>query len=230
MHLNLAWSAMKKGGIDKPLSHMDEDSWVRRASGAVLGERFKGAIPLRIQGRWWGEIPILTLLILVALCLGIWWFLRTKLGQDLRAVGQDQHVAEIAGINVDRCRIIAVVLSLVLAAIGQIIWLQNMTMMNTYSSHEQVAFYAIAALLVGGATVTQVRIWNAIIGTVLFHTLIVVIATAGAKLKSPQIGEYLREFLMFALIGVTLAIHAWHGKGAPEPEESLGSKDVTGVL
>ncbi len=75
---------------------------------------------------------------------------------------------------------------------------------------------------------TQVRISNAIIGTVLFHTLIVVIATAGAKLKSPQIGEYLREFLMYALIGVTLAIHAWHGKGASGPEKPVDFKDVSG--
>ena len=49
----------------------------------------------------------------------------------------------------------------------------------------------------------------------LFHTLIVVVSTAGPKaIDSAQIGEYLREFFAFAIIGVTLAIHAWHGKKA----------------
>ena len=166
----------------------------------------------RVKVTRWGEIPVLTLLVNVALCVLIWLLFKTKLGQDLRAVGQDPHVAEVAGIKVAKCRIIAIMMSMVLAGIGQIIFLQNMTVMNTFQSHEQVGFYAIAALLVGGATVTRVTIWNAIVGTILFHTLIVVVSVAAQDprlLNSPQIGEYLREFFVFAIIGTTLAIHAW---------------------
>ena len=51
---------------------------------------------------------------------------------------------------------------------------------------------------------------NAIAGTFLFHLLIVVVSLAGQELMdSPQIGEYLREFFAFAIIGATIAIHAW---------------------
>jgi len=171
--------------------------------------------PIEVGGRFWGEIPVLTLLLSVLLCLSIVWLFRTKLGQDLRAVGQDPHVAEVSGINVARCRILAVILSMVLAGIGQIIWLQNMAVMNTFQSHEQVGFYAIAALLVGGATVTRVTIWNAIAGTILFHTLIVVVSVAGPLIiPKAQIGEYLREFVTFAIIGATLAIHAWRSRAS----------------
>ena len=85
-----------------------------------------------------------------------------------------------------------------------------MTVMNTYQSHEQVGFYAIAALLVGGATVARATIWNAVVGTFLFHMLIVVVVLAGQKLMhSAQVGEYLREFTTFAIIGTALALHAW---------------------
>ena len=176
------------------------------------GYEFTGSIPLKFGEKWWGEIPIPTLLVIILACVGLWLFFRTKLGQDIRATGQDPHVAEIAGIKVNRCRIIAIILSMVLAGIGQIIWLQNMTVMNTYQSHEQVGFYAIAAILVGGATVTRVRIWNAIVGTVLFHTLIVVVATAGMRVRVPQLGEYFRVFFLYAIIGITLAIYAWKAK------------------
>ena len=141
------------------------------------------------------------------------FFFRTKLGQDLRAVGQDQHVSEVAGIKVNRCRIIAIILSMATAGIGQIIWLQNMAVMNTFQSHEQVGFYAIAALLVGGATVTRVTIWNAVLGTFLFHALFVVVPVAAQEvMHSAQIGEYFREFIAFAVIGATLAIHAWRAR------------------
>nr|WP_230974424.1 hypothetical protein [Treponema vincentii] len=54
------------------------------------------------------------------------WFRKTKLGQDMRAIGQNQAVSLASGIAVERTRIISIVISTVLACIGQIIFLQNM--------------------------------------------------------------------------------------------------------
>jgi len=158
-------------------------------------------------------IPVATFLVIALLGFGLRWYLRTKAGQDLRAVGQDMHVAEIAGIGVDRNRIRAILISTVLGGFGHILWLSNIGTMNTYQSHEQVGPYAIAALLVGGATVARATIWHAILGTLLFHTLFIVSPLAGQKLLgSAQIGEYFREFIAYAVIGVTLALHAWKRK------------------
>ena len=64
------------------------------------------------------KIPVLTLIVIALLCLFIIWFRKTKLGQDMRAVGQDMDVAGDAGIKVERTRIIAIVLSTVFAGIG----------------------------------------------------------------------------------------------------------------
>ena len=41
--------------------------------------------------------------------------MRTRLGQKFRAVGQSQTVANASGINVDRTRVIAIMISTVLA-------------------------------------------------------------------------------------------------------------------
>lgn len=101
------------------------------------------------------KIPVLTLLITGLLCLFIIWFRKTKLGQDMRAVGQDMDVARDAGIKVERTRIIAIVLSTVCAGIGMVIYLQNMGNIATYSSHTQIGMFCIAALLVGGASVDK---------------------------------------------------------------------------
>jgi len=155
-------------------------------------------------------IPVATLALIGLLCLAIRWYLRTKSGQDLRAVGENMRVAEIAGINVDGARMRAILLSTVLGGFGHILWLSNIGTMNTYQSHEQVGPYAIAAILVGGATVARANIWNALLGTFLFHTLFIVSPIAGQTLLgSAQIGEYFREFIAYAVIGVTLALHAW---------------------
>ena len=57
------------------------------------------------------KIPVLTFLIIGVLCLFIVWFRKTKLGQDMRAVGQDMNVARDAGIKVERTRIISMIMS-----------------------------------------------------------------------------------------------------------------------
>ena len=67
------------------------------------------------------KIPALTLLIIAFMCLLIVWFRRTKLGQDMRAVGQDMQVARDAGIKVERTRIISIIISTVLAGFGMIL-------------------------------------------------------------------------------------------------------------
>jgi simple sugar transport system permease protein len=182
----------------------------------LIGIRGALDLLLRLKAKPFGETgpfviwPVATFLAILAFALLLRWFQRTKLGHDLRAVGQDLHVTEVMGIDVKRKRIEAMVLSTVLGGLGMVVFLQNIGTLNTYQSHEQVGFYAIAALLVGGATVERATIGQALVGTVLFHTLVTVLAVVGQELLgSPQVGEYLRELVAYAIIGVTLAVHAW---------------------
>lgn len=108
--------------------------------------------------------------------------LKTKLGQDMRTVGQNQDVAAAAGIDVDRTRIIAIIISTIFAAWGQIISLQNIGTMNVYSHHEQVGLLAVAAILVGGASISRATNAQAIIGVLLFHSLLAISPMAGTAL------------------------------------------------
>jgi simple sugar transport system permease protein len=159
------------------------------------------------------RIPVVTILVVALFCAFNLFFLRTKLGQELRAMGQDPHVAASSGIAVDRNRVLATALSTLFAAWGQLLFLQNIGTLNTYSSHEQVGMFAIAALLVSGATVTRATVWQALIGTVLFHTLFVVSPLAGKALAGDaQIGEYFRVFVAYAVITLALVMHAWQAR------------------
>lgn len=158
----------------------------------------------------WIRVPLLTWLVIAGACVGLHFFSRTKLGQDMRSVGQDRHVAAVAGIDVNRVRIAAIILSMVMAAWGHIIFLQNIGTFSTYGSHEQVGLYSAAALLIGGATVARATIGHALLGTLLFHTLFIVAPAAGRQLfGDAQIGEYFRVFVAYGIIGITLAMHAW---------------------
>ena len=154
------------------------------------------------------KIPVMTFILIALLCLFIVWFRRTKLGQDMRAVGQDMDVARDAGINVDRTRIVSIVISTVLAGFGMIIYLQNMGNIATYSSHSQIGMFCIAALLVGGASVEKASIGNVFLGVIMFHTMFIVAPVAGTKLTGDSmIGEYFRVFASYAVITVALVMY-----------------------
>lgn len=156
------------------------------------------------------KIPVVTAIIVAILCVFTNAIVNTKLGQDFRSCGQDQHISKISGIHVDRIRIIAIVISTVLAAIGQIIFLQNMGVVQTYGSHVQIALFSVAALLVGGASVSKATVGQALLGVVLFHTLFIVSPMAGKQLLGDaQNGEYIRSFVAYGVIGLSLGLHAW---------------------
>lgn len=154
------------------------------------------------------KIPVLTFLIIGVLCLFIIWFRKTKLGQDMRAVGQDMNVARDAGIKVERTRIISMIMSTVLAGFGMVIYLQNMGNIATYSSHSQIGMFCIAALLVGGASVDRASIGNVFLGVILFHTMFIVAPKAGAAITGDSmIGEYFRVFASYGVVTISLIMY-----------------------
>ena len=170
-----------------------------------MRQKLDNLLAIRIGGV---KIPVLTFIIIALLCLFIIWFRKTKLGQDMRAVGQDMEVARDAGINVERTRIISIVMSTVLAGIGMVIYLQNMGNIATYSAHSQIGMFCIAALLVGGASVDKASIGNVFLGVILFHTMFIVAPRAGAYITGDSmIGEYFRVFVSYAVITLALVMY-----------------------
>ncbi len=185
-----------------------------------MRQKLDNLIPLTIGGV---KIPVATFIVIAVLCLFVIWFRRTKLGQDMRAVGQDMEVARDAGINVERTRIIAIIISTVLAGIGMIIYLQNMGNIATYSSHSQIGMFCIAALLVGGASVEKASIGNVFLGVILFHLMFIVAPKAGAAITGDSmIGEYFRVFVSYAVITVALIMYETNKR----KEKSLGGEQL----
>ena len=143
------------------------------------------------------KIPVLSFILIGLLCLFIVWFRKTKLGQDMRAVGQDMDVARDAGINVDRTRVLSIVMSTVLSGFGMILYLQNMGNIATYSAHSQIGMFCIAALL-----------GNVFLGVILFHTMFIVAPSTGAAITGDSmIGEYFRVFASYFVIAVALVMY-----------------------
>ena len=157
------------------------------------------------------KFPVATAVMIAMLWAFNVLIMKTKLGQDFRTVGHNMDIAKVSGVNVDKTRTIAMVISTVLAAWGQVIFLQNIGTLSTYGSHVQIATFAIASILLGGASVTKATSGQAILGVILFHTLFIVSPKAGNNLfGDAQIGEFFRAFVSYGVIGVALGLHAWN--------------------
>ena len=155
------------------------------------------------------KIPVVTYSLIGLLCVFITMFFKTKLGQDMRAVGQNMEIAEVSGINVNKVRIIANIMSVVLSGWGQLLFLQNLGTLSTYTAHQNVGMFAGAALLIGGASVTKATVPQAILGTFLFHLLFNVSPLAGQNIfGSALIGEYFRVFIVYGVIALAIVLHA----------------------
>ena len=159
------------------------------------------------------KLPLVTWLLILGLCLFNSTIMKTRLGQKFRAVGQNQTVANASGINVDRTRVIAIMISTVLAGWGQIVFMQSegIGTFQTYAAHEQVGLYAGAAILVGGASIDRATNLQALVGTFLFHSLFITAQSAASALfGNSAVGEYFRAFLSYGVIAVALIMYAWH--------------------
>lgn len=161
------------------------------------------------------QVPMGTVIMIALLAIFTKWILGTKLGQDFRACGQNQHIAASNGINVDRTRIIATIISTVFAAWGQILYLQNTGTMAVYSAHNQIGFFAVAAILVGGASVKKATVGQAFLGTLLFQSMFILSPELGKSVFGQAIlGEYFRTFMVYGVIGLALGLYVWKANNA----------------
>lgn len=196
--------------IKSPTLLLSRGYGIRNAITLNVAGGFDTLLSIKISGV---SVPLTTYLIVAIACVFIVWFRKTKLGQDMRAVGQDMTAANDAGIKVDKTRIESIIISTVLACYGQIVYLQNIGTLNTYNGADQASLYAAASLLIGGATVSKATIPNALLGTALFHLMFIVMPMAGKNLTgSAMIGEYFRMFISYGIVTTALVLHAWKRK------------------
>lgn len=147
------------------------------------------------------KIPTGLLLFFFAACYVVWLFFRSKLGIAISTAGENPKFAIASGINVDRCRIFGVILSTVLGAIGIIVYEQSYGYLQLYEAPLMMAFPAVAAVLIGGASAQRAKISHAILGVFLFQGLLTVaLPVANQVVKEGNLAECLRMIVQNGII------------------------------
>ena len=138
------------------------------------------------------SIPTGTLLFFALLAFAMWAFLHTKTGTAMTAVGSNPTFARAAGVNVDRMRLLSVVLSTWLAAIGILVYEQGFGFIQLYMAPFYMALPAVSAILIGGASVNKASIANVIIGTFLFQGIVTMTPTVMNNMIHMDMSEVIR--------------------------------------
>ncbi len=154
---------------------------------------------LRIQiGHF--AIPTGTILFFALLAFLMWLFLRTKTGTAMTAVGSNPVFAKASGVSIDRLRMLSVVLSTWLGAVGIIMYEQSYGFIQLYMGPFNMALPAVSAILLGGASVNKASIANVIIGTLLFQGILTMTPSVMNGLIQMDVSEVIRIIVSNGMI------------------------------
>jgi len=145
-------------------------------------------------------IPTGALLVFALLAFLMWAFLHTKTGTAMTAVGSNPTFARAAGINIDRTRMLSVVMSTWLAAVGILMYEQGFGFIQLYMAPFNMALPAVSAILIGGASVNKASITNVIIGTILFQGIVTMTPTVMNSMIHMDISEVIRIIVSNGMI------------------------------
>ncbi len=159
-----------------------------------------------ILDRFWGftlfgvKVPTGLLLVFAVVCLLMGVFFKTRLGISMRIAGANPAFAVSCGINVDKMRILGTVLSTALGAMGMVIYCQSLGYVQLYTAPLMMAFPAVAAVLIGGATARKADVLNAVLGTVLFQTLLTIALPVTRSVIEGDISEVAKTIISNGMI------------------------------
>ena len=138
------------------------------------------------------SIPTGTLVFFALLAFLIWAFLHTKTGTAMTAVGSNPSFARASGINVNKMRLLSVVMSTWLAAIGILVYQQGFGFIQLYTAPNNLTLPTVAAILIGGASINKASIPNVIIGTILFQGIVTMTPTVLNSMIHMDMSEVIR--------------------------------------
>ena len=147
------------------------------------------------------NIPTGMLLVFFFFCFVVYLFTKSKMGIAIAAGGSNPVFASAAGLNVDRGRIMANVVSTVLGAIGIVVYDQSFGYSQLYVAPLYMAFPAVAAVLIGGASVGKVKVVHVIVGAFIFQGIMTTsMPVANEWFAGSDLSETLRQIIQNGVI------------------------------
>ena len=149
-----------------------------------------------------GKLTIPLGLIIFFLLLGIivYTFQKTRIGITMEAIAENETFVKLSGININKYRSIAIIFSTVLASIGIIVYSQSYGFIHLYDGPFMMAFPAVSAILIGGASRNKATVFQALFGTYLYQTTFLISVPVANALLIPEMSEIIRMIVTNGII------------------------------
>ncbi len=186
-----------------------------RSPNMVWGYSGKGLRTTITLDNYWGRIlndflavrigenfifPTGMILFAVLLTLLVGFFFKTKTGTAMTAVGSNPDFARAGGVSSDRMRLISVILSTMLGAVGILVYQQSFGFIQVYNAPLVMAFPAVAGVLIGGASVNKATMLNVIVGTFLFQSILTMTPSVINSVLQTDMSEVIRILISNGMI------------------------------
>ncbi len=155
-------------------------------------------LAVRIGENFQFPTGMILFVILLTVLTGI--FFRSKTGTAMTAVGSNPDFARAGGVSADRMRLTSVVLSTVIGAVGILVYQQSFGFIQIYNAPLFMAFPAVAALLIGGASVNKASMLNVIVGTFLFQSILTMTPSVINSVLQTDMSEVIRILISNGMI------------------------------
>ncbi|HCC36723.1 MAG TPA: ABC transporter [Treponema sp.] len=146
------------------------------------------------------EFPTGAILFFILMAVIMWLFMRSRTGTALTAVGSNPGFARAGGVSVNKCRIIGVIMSSIYGAIGILAYQQGFGFIQLYNAPLYMAFPAVAAILLGGASVNKASILNVVVGTFLFQSILTMTPSVINNILRTDMSEVIRILISNGMI------------------------------
>jgi simple sugar transport system permease protein len=146
------------------------------------------------------EFPTGSILFFALAAFIMWLFMRSRTGTALTAVGSNPDFARAGGVSAARMRVISVMVSTVYGAVGILVYQQSFGFIQLYQAPLFMAFPAVAAVLLGGASVNKATILNVVVGTFLFQSILAMTPSVINSVLKTDMSEVIRILISNGMI------------------------------
>ncbi|MDO5142175.1 MAG: ABC transporter permease [Eubacteriales bacterium] len=183
----------------------------KRANMAINPNNYNLLVSLRDVKKLTIGNPIFVAAVFTVIVVAVlYWFFGTALGSAIRATGANPNMSRAQGINVDRNKVLGLMLSNGLVALASALYCQYQGFADVNAGRGAIVI-GLAAVIIGEVVFGRIfrnfalRLLGVSLGAVIYYVVIQVVLTAGLDTNDLKL-------ITAAVVAIFLAIPHWKGK------------------
>ena len=196
-----------------------------KANQAINPDKYDLLVSLRNVKKLSFENPILVTLIFTAVVIALlYWFFGTEVGSGIRATGANPNMSRAQGINVDRNKVLGLMLSNGIVALSSALYTQYQGFADVNAGRGAIVI-GLAAVIIGDVIFSRIfrnfalKLVSVSIGAIIYYVVIQIVLTMGLNSNDLKLFSAL-------VVAVFLAVPYWKSKHTRSKVKPAAAKEA----